>query len=100
MDGASKAEALAAAERLRNLVANSEFPHGANQPGGRLTISGGVSSWPADGTDALALLRTADEALYQAKAAGRNRVLAYHVPDLSAARLDARGFELDPEKPH
>ena len=99
MDGVPKGEALAAAERLRRLVANTEFPHRANQPGGRVTISGGVSSWPADGTDVLALLRTADEALYQAKAAGRNRVLAYHIPDLGAEGPEARGFELEPNKP-
>jgi two-component system, cell cycle response regulator len=38
------------------------------------TISIGVSTFPDDGQDAETLQRKADEALYRAKAAGRNRV--------------------------
>ena len=38
------------------------------------TISIGVALCPDDGTVAEALTRRADEALYRAKAAGRNRV--------------------------
>jgi diguanylate cyclase (GGDEF)-like protein len=41
----------------------------------RVTFSAGVAEYPADGTDLLTLYRAADRALYQAKAAGRNRVL-------------------------
>ena len=40
-----------------------------------LTISGGVASWPADGTTFEEVLRRADERLYGAKAAGRNLVI-------------------------
>jgi len=40
-----------------------------------LTLSGGVGSWPADGQDFDAVLARVDERLYQAKTAGRNRVL-------------------------
>lgn len=40
----------------------------------RLTLSIGVSSLPEDGRDPAALMAAADQALYQAKAAGRNRV--------------------------
>lgn len=39
-----------------------------------VTISAGVATFPADGGDAEALLRSADGALYQSKHAGRNRV--------------------------
>ena len=41
----------------------------------RVTFSGGVAQYPLDGSDFQVLYRTADAALYQAKAAGRNLVL-------------------------
>lgn len=84
MDGASKPEALAAADRLRDLVASAHFAHRERQPDGKLTISGGVATWPGDGDDVAALLGCADAALYAAKRAGRNRVLAHHHAELVA----------------
>jgi diguanylate cyclase (GGDEF)-like protein/PAS domain S-box-containing protein len=42
---------------------------------GPLTVSAGVASFPLHGTTAEALLKAADEALYRAKGAGRDRVM-------------------------
>ena len=41
----------------------------------RATFSGGISSFPEDGETAEEVLRKADEALYRAKAEGRNRLI-------------------------
>jgi len=41
----------------------------------RVTFSAGVAQYPEDGRDLPTLYRAADEALYRAKAAGRDRVL-------------------------
>ena len=41
-----------------------------------VSFSAGVAEYPADGTDLQTLYRQADRMLYQAKAAGRNRVLS------------------------
>jgi diguanylate cyclase (GGDEF)-like protein len=40
-----------------------------------VTFSAGIAAYPSDGTDSASLFRAADAALYQAKEAGRNRVV-------------------------
>ena len=40
-----------------------------------MSISVGVASFPDDAGDAMALVRSADDALYAAKRAGRDRVV-------------------------
>ncbi len=79
------AEAHAAAERLRTGIEAVELRYG----GGTLptvTVSSGVSVYPACGTLPQDLITAADEALYQAKADGRNCVrAAKQVPPLGAS---------------
>jgi diguanylate cyclase (GGDEF)-like protein len=50
-----------------------------------VTISFGVAAYPAQGETAASLLRAADEALYAAKASGRNRTVL-HSPALRSSR--------------
>jgi diguanylate cyclase (GGDEF)-like protein len=71
-----KSQALALAETIRSTISSYEFPYAERQPLGFISISGGVASFSEDSLDSVKLLRLADEALYRAKAAGRNRVLA------------------------
>ncbi len=73
---ATKAQALKLAESLRKAVESADFPHGGKQPLGRVTISGGVATFPQDSRSSVDLIRAADQALYEAKAAGRNRIEA------------------------
>jgi diguanylate cyclase (GGDEF)-like protein len=74
--GASKAQALALAENLRHAVESHPFAHGARQPCGRVTLSGGVATFPDDSRSGADLVQCADQALYAAKDAGRNRIVA------------------------
>ena len=94
MPGTPKETALRVAERIRALVEGTPFEHAAGQPTGKVTISGGVATWPGDGDDADALLRAADGALYEAKRAGRNRVLAFSPQELATAGADGGYFEV------
>jgi diguanylate cyclase (GGDEF)-like protein len=75
MPHTSALQALAAAEKVRRLLAGHAFPFADRQPLGCLSVSGGVASYPTHGLDAAALLSAADAALYEAKRQGRNRVL-------------------------
>jgi diguanylate cyclase (GGDEF)-like protein len=76
LPGAGFAQAYAAAERIRALVAAHPFPFAEKQPLRAVTVSGGVAEYPQHGRDAEGLLLAADGALYEAKRLGRNRVLA------------------------
>jgi diguanylate cyclase (GGDEF)-like protein len=75
LPGAAKAQALAAAYNVRRLIADHPFDFAAAQPLGCLSVSGGVATSPEDGWESATLLQAADEALYQAKRTGRNRIL-------------------------
>jgi diguanylate cyclase (GGDEF)-like protein len=72
----TKQEAVNVAERLRHMVEWCKFPKEETQPGGKITVSVGVSGYPDDGDNMETLLSAADAALYRAKRAGRNRVIA------------------------
>jgi len=65
-----KSSAIQSAERLRKAV-KIEFSKDIS-----LTISIGVGSFPVDASNADELLKKADNALYQAKEKGKNRVVA------------------------
>jgi diguanylate cyclase (GGDEF)-like protein len=71
----SAAEAYIVGEKIRTGIESYNFLHGEKQPMGRLTISGGVAAYPDSGSTSTEVLQRADEALYQAKNGGRNRIV-------------------------
>ena len=70
----SKENAFALAGTIREKIASHPFPGRETQPQGKVTVSMGIAAFPEDGSDSSTLLHRADEALYQAKNGGRNRV--------------------------
>ena len=70
-------EAGAIADRIRQRVATTHFPHGKSQPLGRVTISIGVSTFSAIVNTADTIVAAADRALYQAKSQGKDRTVFY-----------------------
>ncbi|GFO64233.1 diguanylate cyclase [Geomonas paludis] len=67
--------ALEICNRIRNAVKGLQLVMG-RQHLGHITISAGIAVFPADGDTIQQLLATADEALYEAKEKGRDRVIA------------------------
>ena len=73
----SKKESVFVGERIRRAIEAESFPGESHLPLGRLTISIGVATFPADGVTANELIHAADLALYHAKSLGRNRLVLY-----------------------
>jgi diguanylate cyclase (GGDEF)-like protein len=65
------------AERFRKVISAEPFAHEKRQPGGHLTVSIGIATYPEDAPDWYTLINNADHALYHAKSAGRNQVVSY-----------------------
>lgn len=72
-----KEEALEVAEKLRRAIEEMRTVHASGQPGGRVTISVGVSSLPEDSMAQDRLIDAADAALYASKRGGRNKATAF-----------------------
>lgn len=77
MPETSKLDAWHISQRLRKAVASTTFPGdpGTLESVVRKSISLGVATYPGDTVDAQSLILKADQALYQAKNNGRNRVI-------------------------
>jgi diguanylate cyclase (GGDEF)-like protein len=73
-------------ESFRRIVESYPYPHGEGQPLGRVSISGGVSTFPEDGQSPTALIEAADECLYRSKEHGRNHVTKRVPKDQYAAQ--------------
>jgi diguanylate cyclase (GGDEF)-like protein len=87
MTSANREQALSYANILREIIAATEtrIP-GLDNPL-RVTISGGVATFPGDGETTTDLLNAADQALYRAKSDGRNKIFAAHPVGLDGSPI-------------
>ncbi|MBO9411272.1 MULTISPECIES: diguanylate cyclase [unclassified Ruegeria] len=83
-------DAMTRAEQLRQAVEGITVRYGEKSLP-RITISVGVANYPAHGTMPQDLMRSADDALYEAKDKGRNQVQVAGKVDPSSGRGDQTG---------
>lgn len=81
LPGHDSIAAIRLAERLRNVI-NQEKRGKDKLPS--ITVSMGIASYPSDGLSLKSILKLADDALYEAKRRGRNRV---HVHGMTVAQI-------------
>jgi len=80
-----KEGAWKAAEKVREALSKHTFHDEDGQEIESVTLSGGIATFPDDGRQQSELIGAADDALYQAKKAGRNRVIRTEPKFLSDA---------------
>lgn len=82
----SLTEAGVIAERMRQRVAETDYPYGKSQPLGVVSISVGISTFARHIDTAEKVISAADKALYNAKSQGKNRIEFYveNVTDAAA----------------
>jgi diguanylate cyclase (GGDEF)-like protein len=84
MKDTPKDQAYALAEKFRQIVESHPYPlEQKSQPGGKVTVSGGVATFPGDGSNIKEVIEMADEALYSAKEKGRNRIVMARAADFA-----------------
>lgn len=95
LPGASRDQAMMAAERVRQAIADLQIvaPSGAIR---HVSVSVGVAIYPTNASEITTLLKAADEALFTAKRGGRNCVRVYEGhwdPAAAAHRFDFAPLE-------
>jgi diguanylate cyclase (GGDEF)-like protein len=99
MASPNKESVLTYANQLREIIASTDIMVPKNDTPIHLTISGGLAMCPADGQSTTELLRAADNALYEAKRKGGNRILPAQSLGLDGSIMDMGIAEQDePER--
>ena len=81
-----KIKALIVGERIRERVEQIELQHKGQTI--KMTISGGISSSPIDGTEPGSLIENADKAMYMAKGIGKNNIVLFSTEQRQYLRVD------------
>ena len=71
----TKEQAVSFAGHLREMISTTDIAIPETEAPVRITISGGLAIFPTHGQSTTELFRAADDALYESKRLGRNRIL-------------------------
>jgi diguanylate cyclase (GGDEF)-like protein len=78
----------------QRLVEQLSVPYLLGKKDCHVTVSIGISTFPADGSDSQSLLKAADVAMYRAKETGRNHY-QYYLPSMNVHTLERLELESD-----
>jgi diguanylate cyclase (GGDEF)-like protein len=78
----------------QRLVEQLSAPYLLDKKDCHVTVSIGISTFPADGSDSQTLLKAADVAMYRAKETGRNNY-QYYLPSMNVHTLERLELESD-----
>ena len=81
-------EAIFIAKRFRKELGKTELPQLGPEGKGVLTISGGLASFPRDGSSIDELFEEADKVLLEAKRSGKNRIYLVGSPEGDIAEIE------------
>ncbi|UCD66194.1 MAG: diguanylate cyclase [Deltaproteobacteria bacterium] len=82
----SKEDGWLIGERIRQSVEEAEIRYEGKNI--KITLSGGLASFPIDASDGLTLLKNADKAMYRAKSFGKNNISFYSMDKRRNIRVD------------
>ena len=84
----SKVDGWIIGERIRQKIAETEIHYEGKNI--KITVSGGLASFPIDAYDGLTLLKNADRAMYRAKSFGKNNISFYSMDKRRNIRVEYR----------
>jgi diguanylate cyclase (GGDEF)-like protein len=85
---------MAVSACAQRLVEQLSAPYLLGKKDCHVTVSIGISTFPADGSDSQSLLKAADVAMYRAKETGRNNY-QYYLPSMNIHTLERLELESD-----
>lgn len=85
----NKVNTIIKAERIRKKIQDMPLKFDGNTI--KISISGGVATFPQDASEPNKLIQCADQALYRAKAEGKNRICLYSSDKRQYVRVDFAG---------
>jgi diguanylate cyclase (GGDEF)-like protein len=86
----NKADGWLIAERIRRKVEKTGIRYEGKNI--KITLSGGLASFPIDANEGLTLLKNADKAMYRAKSFGKNNISFYSMDKRRNTRVDYNAF--------
>src|SRR6202040_3454070 len=85
---------MAVSDCAQRLVEQLSAPYLLGKKDCHVTVSIGISTFPADGSDSQSLLKAADVAMYRAKETGRNNY-QFYLPSMNIHTLERLELESD-----